>query len=251
MALTAFPPSIYRLPFIIVNAIMGHITVTPPNRPPDSKEQQRYHVKARSDILTIVTPWYAPTLWIVMHGMNLAELYVTLATAFPNLQSPMLISFLLPSKYAFAPLVNKLQVTPVFVVGSLLSCFAGLLRLACYRTLGRHFTFELSVRKEHKLITAGPYSIVRHPAYLGSVCYFTGLLLCQFSSGSWWTEGNLWSTGLGKVVGAWWLTLIGFLLVSMVVIRVPKEDRVMREEFGKQWVEWAKRTPYKVVPGIY
>ena len=41
------------------------------------------------------------------------------------------------------------------------------------------------------------------------------------------------------------------LLLGMIFTRVPKEDRVMRESFGVQWVEWADRTPCAVIPFVY
>lgn len=135
-----------------------------------------------------------------MQALNISELYITLATAYPSIQSPLLLSFLLPSPSLIEPLAYRLTVTPIFIFGVLLASFGALLRLVCYSHLGRHFTFELALRKEHKLITDGPYGFVRHPSYLGSVCYFTGLLTCQFGAGSWWAQGGLWSTGLGKVV---------------------------------------------------
>ena len=56
---------------------------------------------------------------------------------------------------------------------------------------------------------------------------------------------------MGRVIGTWWLLYVVFLLVSLVIIRVPKEDKVLQEEFGKQWVEWSKKTPYRVIPGVY
>lgn len=183
--------------------------------------------------------------------MNLAELYVTLATVAPSIRSETLLSLLLPSSSLVTPLAYRLRLTPFFIAGTLLASFGSLLRLACYRHLGRYFTFELALRKEHKLITDGPYGFVRHPSYLGSTCYFTGVLVCQFGDGSWWKEGGLWGSALGRVVGTWWLLYVAFLLVSLVIIRVPKEDEVLRKEFGKQWVEWSKRTPYRLFPGIY
>jgi len=250
--MAAFPPSAYRLPFLIVNTVMTQIATKPPNRTPNNQELKRYDVDKRPETLSAVLSWYLPTFLLVMHSLNLAEFYVTLTTVFPSLKSSVILPYLLPNaESSLAPLSYRLHVTPLFIVGASLTSFGGLLRLACYRHLGRHFTFELALRKGHELITDGPYNYVRHPSYLGSVCCFTGLLLCQFGSGSWWSEGDLWSTGAGRVVGSWWLAYIAFLWVSLVVIRVPKEDKVLKEEFGKQWIEWSKRTPYKVLPGIY
>lgn len=36
-----------------------------------------------------------------------------------------------------------------------------------------------------------------------------------------------------------------------VLLRVAKEEQMLKRAFGKQWREWAKRVPYKLFPGIY
>jgi protein-S-isoprenylcysteine O-methyltransferase Ste14 len=38
---------------------------------------------------------------------------------------------------------------------------------AAVRTLGKQWTFQARVVKDHELITQGPYSLVRNPIYLG------------------------------------------------------------------------------------
>ncbi|OBZ68767.1 putative protein-S-isoprenylcysteine O-methyltransferase [Grifola frondosa] len=123
-----------------------------------------------------------------------------------------------------------------------------LIRIACYRSLGRHFTFQLSVIDDHKLITGGPYSIVRHPGYTGFVLFTIGLLTCEYGSGSWIAECGLMSTWIGIVAFSW---AIYFVYVTVLLVaRVPTEDSILQKEFGVQWDEWAKRTPYRLVPGI-
>jgi len=37
----------------------------------------------------------------------------------------------------------------------------------------------------------------------------------------------------------------------LVLTRMSNEDEALRKQFGKQWVDWAKKVPYYVVPGIY
>jgi len=42
------------------------------------------------------------------------------------------------------------------------------------------FTYELSILKDHKLVTTGLYKLVRHPSYLGAFGCFT-VCLCHGS----------------------------------------------------------------------
>jgi protein-S-isoprenylcysteine O-methyltransferase len=48
------------------------------------------------------------------------------------------------------------------------------LRWWAIRTLGKFFTVDVAVHKEHRLVTAGPYAWLRHPSY-------TGLLMQMFA----------------------------------------------------------------------
>lgn len=56
------------------------------------------------------------------------------------------------------PLSNgagSISITPSFLVGSVIAIAGAQIRLACYRALGRLFTFEMAVRSGHKLVTDG------------------------------------------------------------------------------------------------
>lgn len=135
-------------------------------------------------------------------------------------------------------------------------------RLACYHSLGRLFTFELTIHKEHTLVTSGLYSIVRHPAYTGSILQSIAVLFCLFGTGSWMREcGWLGEGGVlglfgrrkGSVIGrvafsfllARW-TYVGYMMVR----RTKTEDKVLRRQFGAQWDLWATRVPYRLIPGV-
>ena len=143
-----------------------------------------------------------------------------------------------------------LRLTRLSVAGCVLGIAGGLLRTQCYRELGRLFTFELSIRDNHRLVTTGPYSLVRHPAYLGALLLFTGNAALLVSKGSWFIESGLWDTVWGRGVAC--SALGSFLSIALgVFFRVDREDRMMRKEFGEEWEKWAKKTPYRLIPFLY
>jgi protein-S-isoprenylcysteine O-methyltransferase Ste14 len=41
------------------------------------------------------------------------------------------------------------------------------------------------------------------------------------------------------------------VVICALVARTRKEDLMLRREFGKQWTEWAVRTPWRLFPGLY
>ncbi|KAH8100894.1 hypothetical protein BXZ70DRAFT_1007826 [Cristinia sonorae] len=249
--MSALPPSLYRVPFLVFNLIAGHVATCPPNKEPGLAERKRYqNNNKRLEFLTIIQWWFLPFIWVVLYTFHLSEIYVTLASVFPAIRSHALLSVLLPTTRLIGPMSSRLHVSPTLLLGSFMCFFGCTLRYICYNTLGRQFTFELSLKKDHKLITHGPYSIVRHPSYIGSVIYFSGILIADFGAGSWFSVAGMWSTTFGRVLGTVWVCTVTFLLTSLVS-RVPKEDKVLREEFGMQWVEWANKTPYRLIPGVY
>ena len=125
------------------------------------------------------------------------------------------------------------------------------IRLMTYRHLGRFFRFEASIQKDHELVVSGPYSIVRHPSYTGAILMFGGLFPWYLSKGTWIMESGLWNTMLGKLVVVMYFGVFNILGSFFLLTRMSKEDIALRNQFGKEWDDWAKRVPYSIFPGIY
>ena len=124
------------------------------------------------------------------------------------------------------------------------------LRVSCYRHMRTQFTFQLAILDGHKLVTDGPYAYVRHPSYTGVICVVIASTVFNLGRGSWWVEcaiqnGLHWRL-LGILHVVW-----SIAFVYVVVARCKVEDKVLKEHFGKDWVQWAKQVPYRVIPYLF
>ena len=64
----------------------------------------------------------------------------------------------------------------VFASASVVLFVAGLiLRWWAIIMLGRFFTVDVTIEKDHELVERGPFRIVRHPSYTGVLLAFVGL----------------------------------------------------------------------------
>ena len=144
-----------------------------------------------------------------------------------------------------------LQLTPMITLGGMMMITGTLIRLITYHYLGEFFRFEASIQPNHRLVTDGPYSIVRHPAYTGILISHSGWFLWQFWEGSWVRESGLWDTAQGKLATLSY-TIIMILGSSYLVLsRMSNKDEALRKQFGKRWEDWAKKVQYYLLPGIY
>lgn len=61
----------------------------------------------------------------------------------------------------------------------------------------------------------------------------------------------MWTANYGWMIfGGLWV-FYNMAIPILLVSRIPMEDRVMKAQFKEQWDEWAKKTPYRLVPFIY
>ena len=95
-----------------------------------------------------------------------------------------------------------------------------------------HFekTVRIQTDREHRVIDTGPYRIVRHPGYAGTILGF--LLSPPFLLLSWWA---LVPAGAAALV---------------LVVRTALEDRFLRREL-EGYAEYAKRVRYRLVPFLW
>ena len=181
-----------------------------------------------------------------MRSAVLVEVFAIAATVLP---ADIFAS--LPFEVATREVCTRIRLTPSFAIGWILLMAGALLRRACYREMGKHLTFEITIHKDHRLVTSGPYSFVRHPSYLAVCMVAAGSMLCFFGSGSWLMECGALASGIGQAFGFLWIVDMAFVPAVMLLSRVRIEDGMLKNTFGKEWEKWAKQTPYAVIPGVF
>jgi len=147
--------------------------------------------------------------------------------------------------------IPYLTVTPTTFIGIILIAFGTFVRLRCHEALGSLFTLDLCIKPEHKLVTSGPYSIVRHPSYTGYFCLTAGVTFVGLTSGSWIIECAVGPDRPGALFVAqcawtlWWAYAAVFGYVRAIA-----EDDQMRKKFGEEWERYAVKVRYWFVPGL-
>jgi protein-S-isoprenylcysteine O-methyltransferase Ste14 len=124
--------------------------------------------------------------------------------------------------FATPPWGNSAQRIWIYGVGLLLMVSGAGLRRYCFRTLGDHFTFQVTVPSEHKLLREGIYKWVRHPSYTG---------------------GMMFNVGIGLALTNWGSTLLLAVGMAMVYIyRVHVEERALLRVHGRAYSEYMLET---------
>jgi protein-S-isoprenylcysteine O-methyltransferase Ste14 len=110
----------------------------------------------------------------------------------------------------------------VTIAGIALVLLGSALRWWAILTLGRYFTLDMAVRSTQAVVQSGPYRVVRHPAYSGTLLSLLGLGLALAN----------WASVVAIVAGG----LIGLLY------RVRVEERALAEGLGKPYMDYMRRT---------
>ncbi len=90
-----------------------------------------------------------------------------------------------------------------------------------FRSIGTGITPTSVTRKQHTLITSGPYRWVRHPLYSAGASMFIAL---------------------GMIADNWFIAGLGVLTFILMAIRTPQEEANLIEKFGNEYREYMKRT---------
>ncbi len=93
--------------------------------------------------------------------------------------------------------------------------------------------FEQTVRLQddrgHRVVTTGPYNLVRHPGYL---------------------SGILWAFSIPLMIGSLYTFVPVILYSSLMILRTYLEDSTLHDELTG-YTEYAERVRFRLFPGVW
>jgi protein-S-isoprenylcysteine O-methyltransferase Ste14 len=88
---------------------------------------------------------------------------------------------------------------------------------------------KIQRERGQSVVTTGPYRYVRHPMYAGAIFYFVGMAL---------------------LLGSWWGLAAAPVLIGLLAIRIPIEERALRGALDG-YDAYAARVRYRLIPGLW
>ena len=90
-----------------------------------------------------------------------------------------------------------------------------------FSALGDNISPTQATRREHRLVTSGPYRWIRHPLY---------------------TTGFVLLLSLMLLTGVWTLGVLAVFLLCAMMLRTPSEEARLIETFGDDYRAYMRRT---------
>jgi protein-S-isoprenylcysteine O-methyltransferase Ste14 len=107
-------------------------------------------------------------------------------------------------------------------VGALLGLVAVPAALWVFTSIGRNVSETVLTKRDHELVTTGPYRWVRHPLY---------------------TTGAVLLLAIGLMAANWFILLFAALaIVSLRLVVIPLEERELVSKFGDEYRRYMAQT---------
>jgi protein-S-isoprenylcysteine O-methyltransferase Ste14 len=93
----------------------------------------------------------------------------------------------------------------------------------------RYASRVIEVAEGQPVIRTGPYAIIRHPMYLGTLLMYLATPVA---------------------LGSWWALLPALLIVPILIARIVNEEKVLTENLPG-YRAYTQKTRYRLVPGLW
>ena len=87
----------------------------------------------------------------------------------------------------------------------------------------------ITVEKGQKVISTGPYAVVRHPMYVGAALMYAAMPIA---------------------LGSYWAMIFYLPIIPILIFRILNEEKVLSKDL-EGYKEYCKKVKYRMIPGIW
>lgn len=92
-----------------------------------------------------------------------------------------------------------------------------------FKTLGDNYSQDIMIKKNHELVTKGPFSLIRHPQYMCQILLDLGATAATF----------------GYIVG-----LLALIEIPIYIMRASMEDKLLSKYFAEKFSDYKKKSGF-------
>ncbi len=139
----------------------------------------------------------------------------------PLILSTMALVVLIVSLFQIGTLEYKTEYQTIRVIGLAFYIVFSWVQIWSTKTLGDNFSQDIAIKKDHHLVTNGPFKFIRHPQYLS-----------QF----------LMDLGGAAATLSFILAPLALIQIPFLFIRASVEDKLLEKHFGENFRSYKKKS---------
>ncbi len=139
----------------------------------------------------------------------------------PLYLSTITLVILIISLFQIGTLEYKPENQTIRILGLIFYLVFSWVQIWTIKTLGENYSQDIAIKKDHKLITNGPFKIVRHPQYLSQILMDIGGAVATLS---------------------YILAPIALIQIPFLFMRAALEDKLLEKHFGESFIVFKKKT---------
>ena len=139
----------------------------------------------------------------------------------PLVLSTIALVVLIVSLFQIGTLEYKTDYQTIRVIGLAFYIVFSWVQIWSTKTLGDYFSQDIAIKKEHHLVTNGPFKFIRHPQYLS-----------QF----------LMDLGGAAATLSFILAPLALIQIPFLFMRASMEDKLLEKHFGESFREYKKKS---------
>lgn len=109
------------------------------------------------------------------------------------------------------------------LIGLIVYLIFSWLQIISFKKLDTNYSQEVVIKKNHQLVTAGIYSVIRHPQYLSQI---------------------LLDLGSGLAVMSYVVLPLAIIEIPVLIMRAVLEDKLHNKYFGEKFTAYKKKSGF-------